>query len=185
MALEPYSNRLTEDGFDHPRHASESLPLTRVIPAFTLLVLGGNLTSAATHLGDAGSNALAGDAAGNRMVGGQGGDVLAGNGGPDVMHGGAGDDVLAVRDAQFRRVHGGGGSDTLRLDGPGFNLDLTALADSRLTGIEVIDLTGPGNHILTLNVREVLNLSSASNTLLVRRNAGDTVHLGGGWSAGS
>jgi hypothetical protein len=48
--------------------------------------------------------------------------------------------------------------------------------------IEQIDITGGGNNTLTLDVSEVLNLSSHSNTLVVRRNAGDVVNIGPGWT---
>lgn len=62
---------------------------------------------------------------------------------------------------------------TLRLDGSGLLLKLTTLADNRLLGIETIDITGSGNITLTLNQREVLNLSDESNTLVVPCNVGD------------
>ncbi|MBW4495925.1 MAG: hypothetical protein KME26_23170 [Oscillatoria princeps RMCB-10] len=35
------------------------------------------------------------------------------------MYGGAGDDILALSDLNFRRIKGGAGTDTLRLDGSG------------------------------------------------------------------
>ena len=51
-----------------------------------------------------------------------------------------------------------------------------------MLGIEQIDITGSGNNTLTLNQREVLNLSGESNTLIVRRNVGDVVNIGSGWT---
>ena len=75
---------------------------------------------------------------------------------------------------------GGTGTDTLRLDGSGLTLNLTTLADNTLTDIEVIDITGSGANTLTLDFQEVVNLSSTSNTLTVRTNAGDTVNIGPG-----
>jgi len=47
--------------------------------------------------------------------------------------------------------------------------------------VEVIDITGSGANILTLNALEVLNLSSHSNTLTVHRDIHDTVNIGTGW----
>ena len=116
------------------------------------------------------------------MVGGRGNDTLIGAGGADVLIGGQGNDVLAVSDLSFRRIIGGNGIDTLRIDGSGLSLDLTTIRDNRILDIEEINITGSGNNTLTLTQREVLNLSSSSNTLIVRRNSGDIVNRGAGWT---
>ena len=115
------------------------------------------------------------------LIGQQGNDTLIADGGPDVLFGGQGDDRFETSDLRFQKIAGGSGRDELRLVGSGLNLDLTTIADNKLTDIEVIDLTGSGNNSLTLNRLEVLNISSTSNTLVVRRNDGDTVNMGGGW----
>ena len=146
------------------------------------VIFGGDFTLAVTHAGTAAGETLTGNAAANVMIGGRGNDILIGNGGSDVLRGGEGNDTLAVSDLAFKRIVGGNGFDTLRLDGSGLSLNLTTLADNRLLGIEQIDLTGSGNNTLTLDLPEVLNLSDESNTLLVRRNAGDTVNIGTGWT---
>ena len=49
------------------------------------------------------------------------------NGGADVLYGGEGDDILAISDATVAHLKGGTGTDTLRFDGAGVTLDLTAL----------------------------------------------------------
>jgi ELWxxDGT repeat protein len=149
------------------------------------LVLGGNFTAAVTHAGTAAAETLTGNASANVMVGGRGNDTLIGNGGADVLQGGQGNDVLAVSSTTFKRVLGGTGTDTLRLDGSGLLLDLTTLMDNRIVDIETIDLTGSGNNTLNLNHWEVLNISGNSNTLLVKGNTGDRVLLDGGWSRGA
>jgi hypothetical protein len=48
-------------------------------------------------------------------------------------------------------IDGGGGIDTLKLEGAGLTLDLTKISNRRIQNIEVIDITGSGNNILKLN----------------------------------
>ena len=152
------------------------------------VVFGGNFTGGAeTQVGDATANTLTanqGPGAIDILIGGLNDDTLISDGGADVLRGGEGNDTLAIPDADFsstRRIVGGNGTDTLRLDGSGITLDLTTVNDKRIVDVEVIDITGSGDNTLTLDVQEVLNISSHSNTLLVRRNAGDTVNIGTGW----
>lgn len=155
------------------------------------LIFGSNFTNSATQVGTTAGETLTGSAAVDKLVGGNGNDTLVANGGADVLYGGQGDDVLAISDLSFARIDGGNGFDTLRLDGEGIELDLTNLANSRLTSIEMIDTRGSGANSLTLNLLEVLNLTRNSNsahqanTLRVRREANDAVMMGGGWTAGA
>ncbi|NNG05521.1 MAG: hypothetical protein HKM95_15665, partial [Inquilinus sp.] len=144
------------------------------------IVFGGDFT-AATTLGTEAADTLAGTSAADSLIGAQGDDVLVGNGGADVLYGGAGDDILAVGDLDFSRIDGGGGSDTLRLDGAGRAFDLTAVGDAVIEGIERVDLTGSGDNGLTLAASDLLNLSDSSNELFVGGNAGDQVVLAGDW----
>jgi hypothetical protein len=132
----------------------------------------------------------AGTAAAEILIGSTGNDTLTGGGGSDVLRGGAGNDVLAVADTGFIRIDGGTGTDTLRLDGAGLSLNLTAAAPDRIESIERIDLTGSGNNTLTLDRLTVNQLteerSGGTAILMVNGNAGDSVTLAdpGWWSMG-
>ena len=118
----------------------------------------------------------------DRLFGGTNNDTLISDGGPDVLSGGAGDDTLTIVGTDFARVLGGRGTDTLRLDGSGLFLDLLNVTQHQLSGIEAIDLTGSGDNTLRLDTVAAVNLSGSSNTVTVRRDSGDDVHIGGGWT---
>lgn len=153
----------------------------------TSVVFGGAFTGGPEiQIGDAGANTLTaqqGPSAADFLIGGPGNDQLVSDGGPDALRGGQGDDLLTIVDTDFRRIDGGGNSDTLVVGGPNMALDLTTIADSRIIDIEEIDLRGDGSHSLTLGVRDVLNISSHSNTLTVRRGRDDVVNIGSGWTS--
>lgn len=146
------------------------------------IVFGGNFTNSITNSGTTGVDNLVGTGDINVMNGGRSNDTLIGNGGADVLIGGQGDDVLAISDLSVKRIVGGTGQDTLRLDEHGIHLNLTTIPDTRILGIERIDVTGNGNNSLTVNQREVLNISDESNTLQVLGNSGDRVFLDAGWT---
>jgi len=130
------------------------------------VLFGGNFTNSATRLGGTSPDLLVGTIAAEVLIGAQNDDTILGGGGADVLNGGAGSDVIAIGSLDFRRAVGGSGNgDTLRLDSS-FNLDLTAIGNSRFSGIEVIDLNGFGNS-LTLSARDLQHLSDSTNTLTV------------------
>ena len=119
------------------------------------------------------------------MIGGLAGDTIVGAGGADVLRGGAGNDVLAIGDKNFQRIDGGGGTDTLRFDGF-LELNLTTIANNKITGIEAIDMTGAANNTLTLGLQDILDLSDTSNSLRIDGNTGDAVVVSDGtWTQGT
>ncbi len=148
------------------------------------LLYGGRQASSVTHSGTAIAETIVGTSGADNINGARGNDTLISAGGADVLFGGEGNDLFALSDLNFARLTGGNGSDTLRLDGSGMTLDLNSIKNNRLRGIEQIDITGSGNNTLTLSQLELLNLSDESNTLLVRRDAGDIVDYGVGWITG-
>ena len=82
-------------------------------------------------------------------------------------------------------IHGGSGIDTLKLIGASHQLNL-ATAGSKVSSMEIIDITGTGNNVLTLGLSQVLE-NGAVNAfysgdksrvqMLVKGNAGDKVNL--------
>jgi hypothetical protein len=128
-----------------------------------------------------------GTAAAEMLIGSTGNDTLTGGGGADSLRGGSGNDILAVSDMAFRKIDGGTGTDTLRLDGAGMTLSLDTIAPSKIASIETINLTGTGNNSLTLDRLSVLDIteerSGRSSILTVNGNAGDSVSFGdAGWA---
>ncbi|MBW4679740.1 MAG: putative Ig domain-containing protein [Microcoleus vaginatus WJT46-NPBG5] len=149
------------------------------------VVYGGDFTASVTQMGTAAVDVLTGTAAADILVGGLANDQLIGNGGADVLYGGAGDDIVVISDTGLRRIDGGLGTDTLWLGGAGMALDLTAIRDPLIQGIERINMTGAGNNILSLGARDVISLSGSTSTLTVEGNAGDIVNASGFTFAGT
>jgi hypothetical protein len=120
-----------------------------------------------------------------------GNDVLDGGAGNDILNGGNDNDILVfdpsdALSAAATIYNGGAGEDTLRFDGSGQSLNLLTVPQTTIQNIENIDLTGAGNNTLTLNVADVLDLSSTTNQVIVLGNAGDVVNsTGQGWVAGA
>jgi Ca2+-binding RTX toxin-like protein len=136
-------------------------------------------------IGNDGADQLFGEADNDTLLGGDGNDTLTGGAGVDRFDGGRGDDAIVLSSSSFAKIDGGRGLDTIHLDGAGLTLDLTTIGQTAIKGIEQIDISGTGNNTLTLSVADVLDLSNSSNRLLVMGDAGDTVHKGGGWTAGA
>ena len=110
----------------------------------------------------------------------------------ETFYGSSGSDVVSM--SQYAQtyfaqataaVHGGSGIDTLKLVGAGHVLNLTT-AGSKISSMEVIDLTGSGNNTLTLNLSDVLRNGGTDLfytgdksrvQMMVTGKAGDSVNL--------
>ncbi len=128
-----------------------------------------------------------GTAAVEMLIGGRGDDTLTGGGGADVFRGGAGDDRIVVSDSAFHSIDGGTGTDIFVFGGSGMTLDTTAIANTRIAGIEGFDMTAHGNNTLVIGAMDVLHFSetpqeaftgsSAVHRLVIEGDAGDRLDL--------
>lgn len=119
----------------------------------------------------------------DHFLGTVGDDTLQGAGGADVLYGGAGNDLLLVSDANFLRVDGGLGVDTLKLDadanGADLNFKLNALG-GRIRGIECISMIAGGANTLTLTLQDILNQPNVPDTNLTSFNEAHMMVVSGG-----
>ncbi|MES2247252.1 MAG: Ig-like domain-containing protein [Pseudomonadota bacterium] len=108
--------------------------------------------------------------------------------GSDVHYGGAGDDVFLLPDVSYfegshAKVIGNEGLDTLTLTGADQTLDLTT-ATGKLSGVEIIDITGTGDNTLKLSLADVMEngaldqfVTDGRVQMMVKGDTGDTVTL--------
>ncbi|KFB10914.1 Ig-like domain repeat protein [Nitratireductor basaltis] len=127
---------------------------------------------------------LEGTNADDWITGGASSDKITGGGGADTLLGYGGDDHFIVADTAFKRIDGGEGEDTLILSGGGIHIDMTALDEFSILGIDVVDLTGSGNNELTITEQDVLDMSD-NGLLRIDGNTGDQVHAAGFTDTGS
>ncbi|WP_146204181.1 VWA domain-containing protein, partial [Prosthecochloris marina] len=126
------------------------------------------------------------------LNGGAGDDLLEGGAGNDSLYGGAGDDIL-LYDAADSIIDGGDDVDILRLDN-GDDLDFSGTTlSSKITDIEVIDMSSASgeygssgndyllddNEIENLSARDVIDITDGDNTLYILRGIADIVELEG------
>jgi hypothetical protein len=131
-----------------------------------------------TLIGNGAANRLIGNGGNDRLVGAAGNDNLVGGAGVDRLLAGPGDDRLAWQGSDTLVDGGPGYSDVLKLSG---SLNLTAVAQNRIVNVERIDMTG-GVNTLTLNAADILDLSTASNTVRVLGDAADVVNIAGAFT---
>ncbi|AYQ55820.1 hypothetical protein MS2017_0056 [Bathymodiolus thermophilus thioautotrophic gill symbiont] len=163
---------------------------TKAVDLADISAGNGVVAHAIDFQGNGENNILTGTSADELFVAGLDNDVLTGNGGADVFNAGKGDDTIVINADNLAklsskvlssdllaRVDGGGNTDTLKLAGADLNLDLTQIDNGRIQDIEIIDLTGSGNNTLTLNLNDLLDISSSTNVLKVVGNSGDKVEV--------
>ena len=163
------------DGFDDIGIGAYNADPNEINNAGEGYVIFGYTGSTTAILGTDAGETLTGTASGDNIIAGQGNDTIEGNGGQDVLYAGQGDDIFDIIDSTFFRIDGGSGTDTLVWNASG-TLDLTAIEANRLENIEVLDLsTNTGDVII--NLREVLDISSTSNNLVIDGDSNNTVNL--------
>ena len=163
---------------------SAALPLPEDFSGESYIIFGSKfIATSHTFVGVGGSGTpytLQGTAADETFIGGPGNATMIGGGGNDSFSGGVGNDTIHLgaagsADPSFLKIDGGGGFNTLVLDGgapapgqSGMALDLTAPGiDGRIHNIDRIDLGASGDNSLVLNIHDVLNMSDNSNTIEV------------------
>jgi len=166
--------------------------------------------TAVDYMGTTGNDSHTASAAGQTLVGNAGDDTLTSSG-ATVLYGGSGNDTFVLDavmisapqtnglvNGVYARIDGGSGGgggsiDTIQVSS---NLDLTSIANqgqsadgshSRISSVEVIDLSAGGNQTLTLKLIDVLDMtgfnsfaSTGRHQLLVKGAAGDVVDLADG-----
>jgi len=174
------------DGFDDLLIGAKNDQPHSVYSGASFVVFGGLNTASSVTVGTTGNDTLTGTSSAENIIGGLGNDTIIGTGGADVLRGGAGNDTLAISDVTFASIQGGRGTDTLRFDGTGLNLDLSTQADNKVQSIETINITGSGDNSLTLKLSDVLNISDSTNELSLLGDIGDSVTVSdSSWTTGA
>lgn len=146
--------------------------------------------SAVRATGNDFANVLTGNSLSNTLTGSGGNDTLRGGAGNDNLNGGVGNDVLNGDGGNDTMVwqagdtfDGSGGTDVLRLAAG--SLNLLTVANSAIMNTETINMAGGGSNRLTLDLSDVLDISSTTNILKVMGNAGDKVDIVPAFTAGA
>ena len=134
-----------------------------------------------TLIGNFAANRLTGNGGNDTLTGDAGADILSGGVGRDRLNGGAGNDTLLWTAGDL--CDGGDGRDVLKLSRG--NLDLTRIGESQILNVETISMNGPVDNVLTLTARDVLDLSSTTDTLRVLGGGGDRMDIIGKFNVGA
>lgn len=134
------------------------------------VVFGGDFSGASYMSYGPGPDNIQGTATGESLVAGRGDDTITVSG-PDVVYAGAGDDQIRCADANFVRIDGGAGQDTLRLTDQGITLDLMTRSDLDLVDIETIDIGT--NNFLKFEWRDLRALSPRTHVVTITGTSGN------------
>lgn len=106
-----------------------------------------------------------GTASAENFVGTKDDDTFTGLSTDDTVSAGAGNDSITIDDANFFRIDGGSGIDTLVFGGSDINLDLTNVANlNKLEDIQAIDMgDSNGTSTLSLTLDQLLDLPGSRN----------------------
>jgi Ca2+-binding RTX toxin-like protein len=158
--------------------SADTLTLSNAVSGLSISL--GNSNDIVTFGGAATNVTIDGGAGTDRIVLGNFNNTIGATG-VETITGGSGTDRVAIAAATSVNL-GAGDDDILDLSAIGsINLDT---AGTQYQGIEKLDLRGGLTNTVTLNAQDVLDLSSTTDSLLVRGDAGDTVSIGvGGWTA--
>lgn len=137
------------DGIKDIQFGTPSANTNNMLNNGAVYVLKGN-ADAITHVGTSSNDTVTGDSTANNIATGMGNDIVNGNGGADAIYTGPGNDTIIVKDNNFMRIDGGGGTDTIKLEGQNLFLNLS-VASSRVRSVEVFDIRGTGANVLSLN----------------------------------
>lgn len=171
---------VNSDGFDDIIiGASYTAPNNQVDAGKSYVVFGRDFNNSVTQAGTKANDLLIGTVSKDILVGRLGNDTFLGN--VDVLNGGTGNDIINFS-ASARRMNGGSGTDTLSFESSNINLDLTAIANTKIIAFETIDITGTGNNSLNFTSLDVVDLSHTTNQLVSKGNSGDAVtSIAQGW----
>ncbi|DAB38342.1 MAG TPA: hypothetical protein CFH83_06385, partial [Sulfuricurvum kujiense] len=114
---------------------------------------------------------------GNEVITGtDGSEIIDGLTGADTINAGAGYDTITF-DQNDYLIDGGTGIDTLILP-TSVNINFSALANDKVTNMEVIDLNINGNHNITnLSLQDVIDMTDSNNTLTIIGDSADSVNV--------
>ena len=152
-------------------------------------LFGGDWLGIASKVGTANDDTLVGTPLADVIYSLQGNDQVSSRGGGDVIYTGDGDDAIAIIDNAFLRIDGGGGFNSLLLQGQtdqAFDFRLGVgnpqfFSGTKLRNINLINSSGYGNNTLSFDAAAV-NALNTTRILFLVPDAGDTIALSPGFS---